>query len=468
MKTQTNTAAKAHSPISVTLRMSILAALLFVSTNGMAQQPVDRGCEAYQAWQMQSNPRADADGVNNHALPDANATYWGTVLNFPLGTVVSLKGQFPQARYISFQVYDENGSVLGSLNDVSINPDFGQNNPFRGGIAQGAYTVRLVFGAEPFAGPAPNTIYTGRRNNNVGLVYRVYYPTDRAYLADTPVDPILPRGTAVDAQHEGILLPGFPSHRLHEEAVNVPAVRAFVTEAIKLVLGQGSTLIGRLDNIDYVGITPSTLINPQLPSWQFSVSPLYPYQNEDNAYLSAFITRAFLQAPYNYDMVVIRLKTPTFTNTQAGVPPYAPANVRYWSICQNETQTSSVVACIPDNAAATLNGFATFVISDPSRHPSDATLRQWGATWLPWGALMPGDVITDRDLSKLDNSDGVFYRGLILYRQTMADPTFAESIKNVSKLPERDRQAAMRDYWPSIGYCTTAAFNIRGANCLAN
>jgi len=81
---------------------------------------------------------------------------------------------------------------------------------------------------------------------------------------------------------------------------------------------------------------------------------------------------------------------------------------------------------------------------------------------------MPGDVITDRDLNKLDNSDGVFYRGLILYRQTMADPTFAESIKNVSKLPERDRQAAMRDYWPSIGYCTTAAFSIRGANCLAN
>lgn len=129
--------------------------------------------------------------------------------------------------------------------------------------------------------------------------------------------------------------------------------------------------------------------------------------------------------------------------------------------------TTSVVRCVPDNMAATVNGSATFVISDPSKRPSNSTLSQWGASWLPWGALQPGDVIFDIDGKELDSSDGVFYFGLIIYRQTMADPNFAQSIVNVSKLPNSDREAAMGDYWPKIGYCTSAAFLSRGADCIA-
>jgi hypothetical protein len=42
---------------------------------------------------------------------------------------------------------------------------------------------------------------------------------------------------------------------------------------------------------------------------------------------------------------------------------------------------------------------------------------------------------------------------MILYRQTMANPAFLESIQKVSQLPAPSRKAAMGDYWPVIGYC---------------
>src|SRR5687768_441329 len=65
------------------LRTFFVAGMLLVSTYLMAQPPVDPGCETYQAWQSQANGRTDAAGINNHASPEANATYWATVLKSP-------------------------------------------------------------------------------------------------------------------------------------------------------------------------------------------------------------------------------------------------------------------------------------------------------------------------------------------------------------------------------------------------
>jgi hypothetical protein len=128
--------------------------------------------------------------------------------------------------------------------------------------------------------------------------------------------------------------------------------------------------------------------------------------------------------------------------------------------------TTSVVRCSADDQSATLNGYATFVVSDPSKRPSDAVLAQWGATWLPWGALLPTDVIYGVKGNALTNADGVFYYGLLIYRQVEADPNFTQSIANVSQLPVLQRPGAMGEYWPKIGYCRAAAFQNLGAGCI--
>ena len=95
------------SNIAAMARTFLLVGVLLVSTNVMAQiSPRIQVANLIKAWQHQTNPRTDATGISGHAFPEANATYWGTWLNFPFGTTITIRGQYPQARYMSFQIYD--------------------------------------------------------------------------------------------------------------------------------------------------------------------------------------------------------------------------------------------------------------------------------------------------------------------------------------------------------------------------
>jgi hypothetical protein len=114
------------------------------------------------------------------------------------------------------------------------------------------------------------------------------------------------------------------------------------------------------------------------------------------------------------------------------------------------------------------NGYATIVVSDPSKKPSDAVLSQFDAVWLPWGALYPGDQVYDNDGNVHDNSSGVYYQGLVIYRQTIANPAWSQSFTAVGELPRSQWPNAMGEYWPTIGYCPLAAFNQRGGGCVAS
>jgi hypothetical protein len=403
----------------------------------------DPGCVLSQAWAGQGNPRTDIAGIRNHALPDWNATYWGTVVNAFPGTVVTIRGRFPKARYFSFQVYNSLTLVLSTLVDQNIDPDAGQNNPFRGGNAQGTYTLRLVFGSAP-SNPAPNTLYTAG-SVSVLVVYRVYYPDNPNDLTGATFNPVLP-------------------------TVDVPGKGTLATCAPRPILSpEEATINGRVNDSDFVGTKPhffNLATNP--PIWLFQTTfPFIPFiANRDNSYMYTAISRTYLRPPYTNNMVVIHMRTPTFPDTQAGAPPYAPANVRYWSICQNETLSYSVIRCVPDHSAINTNGMTTIVISDPSFRPSDAVLTKWGARWIPWGALLPDDFILDRSLNPVTNADGAFYYGIVMYRQTLAHPSFTQSIDNVANLPFWERRGAMGDYLPDIGYCSAANFQALGGNCI--
>ena len=138
------------------------------------------------------------------------------------------------------------------------------------------------------------------------------------------------------------------------------------------------------------------------------------YPSQDNSYMFAVVSREFLSPPYINDMVVVRIKAPTFVNTQGGEPPYwstTTRQVRFWSICSNEPQTTGVVRCAADYQTPLRDGYATVVISDPSKRPSNEVLAQHAATWIPWGALTPGDTVYDEHDVPMTNADGVFYQG---------------------------------------------------------
>jgi hypothetical protein len=72
-------------------------------------------------------------GITNVAYPDTNATYWTMPFDSVRWKSIVITGTYPQSRFFSYVAYVANGSVAenGSLNDVDINPDPGNTNPFR-------------------------------------------------------------------------------------------------------------------------------------------------------------------------------------------------------------------------------------------------------------------------------------------------------------------------------------------------
>jgi hypothetical protein len=402
-------------------------------------------CSKYTGWNGQTNPPTDAAGLANTNFPEASSTsYFGTLLTAPIGTVFTIHGEYPLCRFMALEIYTSD-QLVGFINDFQINPDPGTNNPFVSGTAQGTFTAYLVFGPQP-ATPAPNTIYTGTLTT-VSLIYRLYHttnPNDPAGGSTNPVDPLISVGS--------------------KTLTNCP---------VQPILPANSTPWDRLDLGDWMGTLPTgsqVLTASADPAWTL-VNPAtaHFFPNGADYYMSTMLSRQFLAPNSSENLFVMKFKAATFPNTRAGVPVYASRQVRFWSICTDDPYTTNVNRCVPDDATVLdPDGFATFVISDPGSAPSPAALTKYYASWLAWGALdLPTDVVYDRQQKAWGINTPVQYYNSILYRQTLAAASFTQSFYNVAQLPQSEQQAAAGKYWPVSGYCSTAAFETYGAECLS-
>ncbi len=403
-------------------------------------------CASYTGWNGQTNPPTDAAGFANTNFPEgSNTTYFGTLLTAPIGTVFTIHGEYPLCRFMALEIYTGD-QLVDFINDYQINADSGTNNPFVSGTAQGTFTVYLVFGTQPATVP-PNTLYTGTLTT-VSLLYRLYHTTNPNSVAGSstnPVDPIITVGT--------------------KTLTNCP---------IQPILPANSTPWDRLDLGNWMGTIPT---GSQIITKGVSPDPVWALQNPATAhffpngadyYMSTILSRQYLAPNSNENLFVMKFKAATFPNTRAGVPVYANKQVRFWSICTDDPYTTNVNRCTPDDATVQdPDGFATVVISDPGSAPTTAALTQFYATWLPWGALdLPTDVVYDRQQNPWGITSPVQYYNNVIYRQTLANSTFTQSFVNISTLPPAEQPAAAGPYWPTSGYCSTAAFEASGAECL--
>lgn len=82
--------------------------------------------------------------------PDTYSNYWVQVLDLGLHPVaMTLQGQFPHARYMSFTIYDpDSGGAIGNIVDSDIIPDAHNINPFLSHANRHAkrrnYTIHLI------------------------------------------------------------------------------------------------------------------------------------------------------------------------------------------------------------------------------------------------------------------------------------------------------------------------------------
>jgi hypothetical protein len=378
--------------------------------------PAAAGAQGLDTTCQFSLTRLDASTTNVLAV-DTNAVYWGgTYAGIP-GTRIRIEGDFPHARYMSWNLYDSAARPIDALSDAQLRPG-----------PDGGYTAFIEFGARP-AQPAPNTLYSGDARGGTFL-YRVYVPDPGqdakggVPLPKLSVEPAGGSGGApgIDACRElqapyawqlnsliesGPAMPdptddgnGFPGR-------NPPRWRLFTNfcgSAVDIMLDNEDGEQFHQNAYDRCGDGPGF------------------FSNRDIAYIFTGTSRGF------GEVLTLRGRAPR------------PGQLRYWSFCQYEPATQRVIACRRDDRVKVgPRGYYRIVVSTAESRPSNAR-RACGVTWLPWGPQP---------------------QGLLIYRHMLPAQSFRRAIQHVGE-PGNEKRV-LGPFYPGGRYLEdAAAFEKRG------
>lgn len=392
------------------------------------------------SWLSHEDPE-----LMNVFFPDTQAHYWLGVFAIPPGGELLLEGEFPHARYMSFNLYDPTLAPFEGINDVSIVPDAGSVNPFVPGAARDGdarrYTLRIVAEAAPEdpAQRAPNTLYAGIEGIPVPggvIMYRIYVPDEGASLAGN-----------VDLPDFRYFLPG-------GSELPVPDACAFL-EQTRLGSGLNAQLASMNLSVAPIPLSPTDPLdwkrfhNPLLTVVErtgpvIGDLPIYDtlrglaldsglqggfMSNRDNAYIAAAINNSA------GELLVFGAQAPTTPHTYQGAPVMAAAQLRYLSICTVDFPTQRYWDCLYDEQLQR-DGQDRYlvVISHADERPANAR-PECGVTWLNWGPLSAAAVIL---------------------RNMLPAPGFLQAVQQIEAL-DTEREV-MQAYYPYGTYTDRAAF----------
>ena len=388
--------------------------------------------------------------ASNFAYPDTGATYWHAKYNIPEGATLKLNGEFPYARYMSFNSYRQDNSPAFALRDQQIIATNGSINPFTQGAERNSnkrsYQIELAAGQAPII-PPNNILYDYAQDNNgeALLLYRVYVPNkgkDATGGVGLPTPELtLTNGEVLKGQSacdklesdkELAKVPVIPPDTYAQLRQNNPAKENPIWRAVYNVqFGFKCSFLNQCEG------------NP--------VRQVARYANLDNQYISTYVDRSIKP------VIVIRGKVPKVPETVNGNEIFdeSDAQVRYWSMCQNEYYSQKVASCLYDEQVAiNPDGYYTMVSSLPSDRPINAN-DQCDIGYLPWSSDGDGfSIIPGRQNNATD--------GFLLMRNMLPADSFDNAIKNTS-VPG-DEAEVLGDYLPTIQYFTKAEFEALGCD----
>lgn len=411
----------------------------------------------------------ETDGLRDRvAGSDVNSVYW--VATLPLlhneTEFYEVRGQFPEARFFSFETYDPN--PVDAILDFQIRPERGSSNPFsgRGRGNNREYVVRL-HPTQP-ATLLPNSLFAGDSPDllNYVLMYRIY----DGRLTGEPIPPEFaddPREWQKRGQQD---LPkifyiarrdGQPQFQTLEQLcgqitseIDNPNIRAaqvgsFLTNQAQLREPNG----GRLGNnppLWFVGVNASSGLEPLIGNYprllntlqaQLAENPVGEgFVNTGNSYLSTFLNSAY------GDVFVARFKAPRVPTFEGGSSQGGQDQVRYWSFC---TYNSTLYTgdCLKDTDFETdANGYATLVVSWPADRPIDPETGQPVHNWLPLTSL--ATIVTYRH--QLPSQS--FRKSHYFYEQA-CDQLDRDCFQQYEAI-----ERWMDEYYPHGIYCSTQEF----------
>lgn len=402
-------------------------------------------------------PATVSPSTFNILIPDSGVVYWVSQYRLPAGASLTLRGQFPKARHISLNTYDEAGQPVDRLNDLMMAPNAGSTNPFRPNarrdVAQRDYQVTLAqtalaAGARVDDASRPSNTLYAPQDAPVQLWYRVYVPDQGADLKGSVPLPVPVLQLADGRRLEGDAVCG-------EIVVKEGTLRdvRVPTDALKPMFA----LAGATSAYHPAQNPPSwnTFFNAPLSVTNLLIGTPYEgirarldatrrggfYSTLDNTYMSAYIDRRF------GEVLVLRGKAPTTPRTFAGAQVMEPAQLRYWSICKNRSLSDTAVdGCLYDEQIPLAADRAyTIVVSTAAARPANA-MASCGVAWLDWGAVGDG----------IGNTAG----GFLAIRHMLPAADFTQSLFATRK--PGDEAATLGPYFPSSSYTGKADFEKLG------
>jgi hypothetical protein len=342
------------------------------------------------------------------------------------GTRIVLSGRFPDARYVSVEVYTPAGAGA-SLPDYRIAPRPGSVNPWQHRAAPGGrFTVTIR--PDPAPGQA-NTLPlpAGTTSRHTGyLIYRVYLPAGES-SSQVPF-PVL-------TVEQGGAARTLPACRGHSAPVHLPAVSG----SAAATAGGSGTGAATPPPLEFYKPAQSTFNDAGLA-------------NAETSYLMTYLIR-----PPAADVVVVMAKAPTFAPGRHPSPWPAPGeDVRYWSMCVGVgVRLVPLVAnrlpggrtdygCRADEATR-LNaaGYYTYVIGGESQRA--AISRVPGVTFLPFSTTHPSGAY------------------LVVLRNMLVSPSFTHSPAGLTQAGDPAAAAAvMGPYYPRTAVCPLATLTAHG------
>jgi hypothetical protein len=391
----------------------------------------------------------------NFNFPEESATYWLARFSLPEGSKLVLHGRYPHGRYMSLNAYSE-GAPTDSLSDVLVRPDRGSHNPFVAGknrnVRKRSWTVTVLDEQPPPPDARePNTIYAQPGGDApIEFAYRVYEPDPGRDLTGgtglPKIELVLADGSAV-AEPDACAQINDP-----DREITIQTVPAGLWQGARNSPGcDGETNPAydpprweRFFNVDYASLAVISDCTQAGREGRLAMEPDLEggfYSNRDSAYIFAHLAREF--GP----ILVVEGTLPRFPRTYNKPKRMPEADLRWWSLCTGESRvTVRTPDCLADRQVLERSGRDyTIVVSKRADRPTNAR-RRCDAAWLDWGEN--GDGAGDPDY------------GLLIMRNMLVDPDFAEAIQNVRHPTEE--QAVMGPHFPRSEYSTREEFEARG------
>ena len=391
---------------------------------------------------------ASADPYLNLAYPDANVFYWAAVFTIPNDAKLNIEGNFPYSRYMSFISYDEKGRPIESLADYLINSE--SVNPFIPGNkryeSERGYKVTVLNEVpkvkrkvgEMILIDSENKLHApSYGNGQQAIVYRIYLPDsekepDGGVQLPTPVL-TLSNGDQYRGEAACDFLNSSQPLTVSLGALGIPPgqYRKLITQTDKPETWPAQNppkWFIQLDRQSLIGMYTGE-IDPNAPR---SEGGFYP--NLDNHYIRTIINRK------HGKVLIIRGKAPAVPQTVEGNELMTSGELRYWSVCSNQSFVNTRVNdCLYDEEIPLASdGTYIIAVSREEDRPRNA-IKECGFAWLPMA--IDGDGMFDEDVS------------IVQFRHMLADKSFKNSIQSV--FLQKELESTMGDYMPKSRYLMT-------------